>query len=241
MTPLTALYALIGVLGAALIAALISFINLISTKELKVSEFRQKWIDDLRDEIAIYVQKMERIQFYSSKSKKMLTSGVPLNPVQTKDVERMRLKAFELLSEAKASHVKIHLRINKEEEDKKAKDINDKFLDALANTYITPVELDASEYVADLNEVVEKASTLLKMEWRRVKAGESDYIRSKKIAINSFFFISGILVILAVTLLYMSNASTQHPQTKGALLNTSPKHYVVWPNTLKLETFKKKV
>jgi len=42
----------IATLVAALIAAAISFVNLTLTKELKTSEFRQAWIDDLREELA---------------------------------------------------------------------------------------------------------------------------------------------------------------------------------------------
>ena len=37
---------------AALIAALISFVNLTLSKEQKTSEFRQAWIDGLREELA---------------------------------------------------------------------------------------------------------------------------------------------------------------------------------------------
>ncbi len=43
-----------GVISAALLAGFFSFLNLVSTKENKVSEFRLSWIDGLREEIASY-------------------------------------------------------------------------------------------------------------------------------------------------------------------------------------------
>ena len=50
-TILTAIAAVI----AALIAAVISFISLISSKEEKVSEFRQAWIDSIREEMSCFI------------------------------------------------------------------------------------------------------------------------------------------------------------------------------------------
>ncbi|MGO3785906.1 MAG: hypothetical protein ACTJIB_12780 [Pseudoalteromonas prydzensis] len=39
---------------ASLIAACIAFVNLTLTKELKNSEFRQAWINSLRDDLSIF-------------------------------------------------------------------------------------------------------------------------------------------------------------------------------------------
>ena len=45
----------IGVITAALIAGFFSLLNLIVSKEQKVSEFRQQWIDSLRQELADHI------------------------------------------------------------------------------------------------------------------------------------------------------------------------------------------
>ena len=47
--------ALAGTIIAAVIAAIISLLGLIISKETKVSEFRQAWIDSLRAEIAAVI------------------------------------------------------------------------------------------------------------------------------------------------------------------------------------------
>jgi len=44
----------IATVTASLIAALIAFVNLILTKELKTSEFRQAWINDLRKALSTF-------------------------------------------------------------------------------------------------------------------------------------------------------------------------------------------
>lgn len=41
----------VGAVGAAMIAAFVSFLGLIIGKEQKTSEFRQAWIDALRSEL----------------------------------------------------------------------------------------------------------------------------------------------------------------------------------------------
>ena len=49
------LFVAVGAIIAALIAGAFSYFNLVSSKEAKVSEFRQEWINALRSEISMYV------------------------------------------------------------------------------------------------------------------------------------------------------------------------------------------
>ena len=49
------LFPLAGVMFAALIGGFISFVNLISSKENKVSELGREWIDSLRNSISQYI------------------------------------------------------------------------------------------------------------------------------------------------------------------------------------------
>ena len=51
--PIQAYFAL-GAIFAALIAGFFSYLNLIISKESKISEFRQDWVDHLRTEIGNY-------------------------------------------------------------------------------------------------------------------------------------------------------------------------------------------
>jgi len=47
-----------GAIVAAVIAGSFSYLNLITSKEQKVSEFRQAWIDSLRESIAQYISSL---------------------------------------------------------------------------------------------------------------------------------------------------------------------------------------
>ena len=49
---------------AALIAALASWLGLVISKESKISEFRQKWIDDLRQDLAAFIGESGRYHAY---------------------------------------------------------------------------------------------------------------------------------------------------------------------------------
>ena len=39
---------------AAIVGGFFSFVSLVSSKEQKVSEFRQEWIDGLRDDLSVF-------------------------------------------------------------------------------------------------------------------------------------------------------------------------------------------
>ena len=47
---------------ASLITAIISFVNLTLTKEQKISEFRQAWIDALREDLSIFLLVQEHLR-----------------------------------------------------------------------------------------------------------------------------------------------------------------------------------
>jgi len=51
----------IGAIGAALIAAVVSLLGLIISKEQKTSEFRQAWIDALRADCTTYLAELNAI------------------------------------------------------------------------------------------------------------------------------------------------------------------------------------
>jgi hypothetical protein len=51
----------VGAVAAALIAGLISLLGLIISKEQKVSDFRQAWIDALRSDIAAVITHAQSI------------------------------------------------------------------------------------------------------------------------------------------------------------------------------------
>lgn len=56
------LYMAIGPIIAAIIGAVVALVSLIISKESKLSEFRQAWIDSLRQEIADFLSNILHIK-----------------------------------------------------------------------------------------------------------------------------------------------------------------------------------
>ncbi len=161
---------------AALIAGAFSYFNLVSGKESKVSEFRQEWINALRQEVSVYVSR--------TLTHSRLGSYISSFP-DTSDSSRVDLvrEHSRLHEEALTSYHSIHLRINSTETDLLAKKLNDDLLNALdtaARIHIggLPEELEKS-----LQKLVKSTEPLLKHEWGRVKSGEPAYRSAKYVAV----------------------------------------------------------
>lgn len=89
LTP--SVYVPIGAVVAACIAASISFLTLVISKEQKISEFRQAWIDDLRSELAEFAVNARRIaaqpNFINWRS---LTAVGPVEQIEAENEDAMR-------------------------------------------------------------------------------------------------------------------------------------------------------
>jgi hypothetical protein len=170
-----------GTVVAAVIAAFISLVGLIISKENKVSEFRQAWIDSLRAEVAAVITHGYAIfQAFDS------VVGLPEDALLGwQDVRT----DFVNLEEAAA---KIRLRVNPTEKPSIA------LLEVLREHEALFLKYDG---VPDLNKLVpistrlsEVTQVVLQQEWRRVKFGEPIYRMAR--------WIAGILV--TVGLVYLS-------------------------------------
>ncbi len=52
-----------GAVTASLIAGLFSFLSLILSKEQKISEFRQNWIDNVQEDLSTYISSLYSIEY----------------------------------------------------------------------------------------------------------------------------------------------------------------------------------
>lgn len=163
----------IGSVTAALIAGAFSYLNLVISKEQKVSEFRQQWIDALRESISQYVS---AISCLAKASATVNENVVKENgPDHVKETE----SCFELASKSYAS---ILLRINPDDTRSELKELNADFLAKLESVRAA-VRKDRYEEARQLTDELElKARRILKLEWERVKEGEPIYQVSLYIA-----------------------------------------------------------
>lgn len=168
-----------GTIIAAVIAAIISLLGLLISKENKVSEFRQAWIDALREEIAAVIVHAHAIHgAYLAK--------FPDNP----EIWRNMRGDFVSINEAWA---KIRLRLNPDEDPSK------EILEALKKYEGIFLENNTAPDFSKLDEadreLLERTKVVLKEEWTRVKRGERTY----RVAT----WLAGMLVVLGVLLLLL--------------------------------------
>ena len=166
----------IGAIVAALITGLVSLLGLIISKEQKVSEFRQAWIDSLRSELAALISHANAIHGAGMAS---LGSASEIWKVVRDD--------FVGINEAAAN---IRLRLNPKE--KEAKTVLER-MEELEQLLAPGREMDYMKMNCVEKELVAEAQVLLKNEWLRVQRGESAYRFAKTAA---FIIVFGGLIIL---------------------------------------------
>jgi hypothetical protein len=187
----------LGTIAAALIAGCFSFLNLVISKEQKVSEFRQAWIDKLRDDISEYVAS---ISFLAVANKAW---------VQEKRQDVLEHHKAMQSSFGAASHTftSIVLRINPSDGDETMRSRNQDFLSTLTSVRdaVRRFDFDEARNLADT--LSDKAEPILKNEWERVKKGELIYRLTQYAA--AFVVVTGLLSGLFLVYRAYHNAPIQ--------------------------------
>jgi hypothetical protein len=159
--------------AAALIAALASLLGLVISKESKISEFRQKWIDSLREDIAAFLGETSRYHAH--------VLGL------TKEIAPARLN--ELI-------FRINLRLNLKEKNhdhlSKAMDEYRTFI--LGSNRTMDVMKRQEDAGVKAQDIALLAADVLKTEWNVVKRGEFVYR-------VTFFVLLSVLLYSAVAYL----------------------------------------
>lgn len=154
--------AAVGPIIAAVIAALVVFISTVLSKEQKTSEFRQAWIDELRNDVAQYVSgTVEFAALYSLRKKR------------SSDEVGLLEDNFDAIRELQSIEYRIIFRLNPV----KHSDLIAK-IKALRRQMIS---LNAQGVAGNgVEEAITAAITtdcnyILKAEWERVKKGEAGF------------------------------------------------------------------
>ena len=163
----TQAYSIIGAVSAALVAGSVSFVISILSKEQKTSEFRQSWIDAVRNDISEYLAMIGTLGTFAD--------------FKTKQGDDEALKYF---NERHDDFIKLDtlatriiLRLNKREEHKKMIS-NIKQLKLLLKGDV----LDPNYFVriqTKVEETINESQDLFKKEWKRVKRGEPPFVITK--------------------------------------------------------------
>ncbi|WP_221066702.1 hypothetical protein [Methylomagnum ishizawai] len=183
----------IATLVAALITAAVSFVSLTLTKEQKTSEFRQAWIDALREELASFLAAARAF----ARAVEILNTYGP----DYKDKTALRIsdeKVGDLRYQVAESLCKIQLRLNPNEPEHQEllrllrRAVSEQ--NAMVNNK-TGVE----ETMKAIEIASEYAQPVLKKEWERVKKGELPFRIARNwvapaIAALSLAFIAWVLL-----------------------------------------------
>lgn len=149
----------VGAVVVALIAGLVSLVVAILAKDQKTSEFRQAWIDALRNDVSELVGHLQAI----------LDIAVDLAVDEDDENAANRLyheKHAEFMR-MEVHIVRIKLRLNPDE--------HQGVLRILDKIHSDEGSDDPKEMVAQLKKLVDEVQPILKGEWVRVKKGELSY------------------------------------------------------------------
>lgn len=174
--------AAVGAIAAALIGGLLTFLGLVASKENKISEFRQAWIDAVRQDLAKMIASANAIRGASS-----------VGFTTKEDLFKAIEKHFVDINQSSAS---IRLRLNQEEDD--CESIL-QGIDQLERLMIDSSPIDIAACVACEREILEHSQKFLKSEWKRVRRGEPTFYITKWAGLA--VIIAGITALVLVVVL----------------------------------------
>jgi hypothetical protein len=171
------IYIGIGAVIAAIITGIISFINLVASKDQKTSEFRQQWIDGLRKDITEYLSHVDSVScqahlYHQIGGPEGITADLLKDFSENVSVN---------MNKAAQLYHSIQLRLNVKDDRELLRDlkaVNDLLRLALNNLH------DYDNFKELTNPVVLHSQKLLKSEWKRVKRGEPAFYITKYIVVG---------------------------------------------------------
>lgn len=187
----TPLIPVIGTVAAAIVAGGIARANLIASKETKVSEFRQAWINALRDDLAALF----------SNTRTLARSVQEFRAPQSDETEKFGIDQTKITAVrhgAAETYHRIRLRLNAGQDDHKELL---RLLNAMMGAqqaYIVNKEGDVAEPIGAVERAASYAEGVLKTEWETVKFGERAYrdsLRATKYTLVGSFAVLAFLVV----------------------------------------------
>ena len=154
------------------------------SKEQKTSEFRQAWIDALRNDLSEFISTIDALtSFLRIKASRSATPAEVVSFLQEKyvDVQRMGV-----------SYHRIMLRLNPDEHTALIATLQE--LLAVMSSHAKAV--DESHVERLIKAVVAESQRVLKSEWRRVKRGEPIFVMTKYASLA--LFVAAVAFAIAI-------------------------------------------
>ena len=149
-----------------LIAGFVSFIGLIITKEQKISEFRQDWINKLRDDIASLIGSAS--EFYHAWL-------VAVKEKKDKNFGAQFLKdKVSVVKDITSIAARCRLRLNPKKDQTMIQ-----ILTEVEEHASSPRKLESDNFAEVINKLEKESHEVFKTEWERVKRGELFFVVMK--------------------------------------------------------------
>ena len=207
--------AVLATLVSVIVTASFNYFNLVNTKEANISEYRQKWVDSLREEISIYVANMASLlQLLDTALRR---GNGDRNQILSEHFKQNKAEYEALIKSYTSIQLRIHLRNNATPTSEDL--IDQAFHGKVKQTYNLFHALDMSSFsltnsevsnlVKEIEDLNDKTNPLLKYHWERVKKGEKGFTRSKSVAFWVIMLLLATLVIVATTYSVRANRSVK--------------------------------
>lgn len=190
-TDFTSLLPAVLTFAAALVGGGIARSNLIATKETKVSEFRQAWINSLRDELATLFSNNRTLVRAVQEDRSPDAENPSKFHFSQDKITTVRHGAAE-------TYYKIKLRLNREQDDHK--ELLRLLFEMMAATqrYVEDPAADVQLPLSHVEKASDQSEKVLKNEWRTVKGGEDAYRTAVKTTSWVLIISGAIWALIAV-------------------------------------------
>ena len=163
--------------------------NLTLSKEQKTSEFRQAWIDGLRADLALFYSSARALcrTMQEARSEGSSDKDIEAFSFSKDQVSKMRFEAANAL-------YRIKLRLNKNEAEHNK--LN-RLLDAavkIQNEINISKGKDYSKALEAIDRASSRSQDILKIEWERVKDGETSFKVAKNLVMPVIMLISVVFI-----------------------------------------------
>ncbi len=174
----------IGAVLAAIISGFFAFVNLVASKDQKTSEFRQDWINKLREDLTNFTASSASIS-------SMFMHFASVKDEQQKEIQITEFlnNNIDLLDSIIKNYDSIRLRVNPKDDKEILEKLNKLYM-LIENPRVLKSEQEVTEAS---NELITEAQTLLKKEWNRVKRGEPAFWIAKWLSL-AIFSVSLVLI-----------------------------------------------
>lgn len=196
------LYVMSGSLSIALISCLSAYAAVVYSKENKISDFRQEWASELREESSQLISKLNQLSVISAAFMNPNTQSLGLSSLVENKYEHI-LMVIKLKTEIKELTSKIRIRLNPlkiKTEGSIEHFINEKMIqiETLINDYVHDFEQGKIMSIGnEIDNLEAKLGELIKENWRVVKSGEPAYNFAKKLTLWSSIIMFACILVAA--------------------------------------------